>query len=280
MPFSAMDVLLGFVLPALWAGGVFALLSRFSPDGFCARFAPSVAFVGGFLLGYFSLKLGPLVPESHWHWLPYVMLLPLVVGPVSVATGVTLLERLLLYALASVIAFWCLVPVRESLEPSRAALLLVSAGAVVLLACLLEPLSRKFSGSFFALILFLTLTFAAVLLAFSGSLRFAQIAGAGAGALAGVTGVCRLVPKADSLSGLSIGFVLFLWGILLVGRVNSFSNVPLASYLLIPLAPASLWLVTLGPLSRLKGKKRLLVSASLPIVISLVAIALAALSEL
>src|SRR5687767_4558257 len=101
MPFTATDVLLGFLLPAFLAGGVFALLSRFSRDGLAGRFAPSVAFIGGCLIGYFALKLGPPLPDRHWHWLPYVMLLPLVLGPVSVAPGVTAVERVLLYGLVA-----------------------------------------------------------------------------------------------------------------------------------------------------------------------------------
>jgi hypothetical protein len=280
MPFSATDVLLGFVLPAVFAGGMFAVLSRSSREGLAGRFAPSVAFICGFVLGYFCLKLGSPVPNRHWHWLPYVLLVPLVLGPVSAASGITLVERVLLYALVSAIAFGFLVPTWDNLEPSRLTQWIFSAGMVVLLACLLEPLSMKFRGSLLALALFIATVFGAGVLFLSGSLRFAQIAGAGAGALLGLSAACRFDGEAVPIRGLAIAWVLFAWGILLVGRTDSFSDVPLASYLLIPVSPLSLWLVTIGPLSRLKGIKQLLVSLGLPLAISLAAIAFAAVAEL
>lgn len=279
-PFTATDVLLGFMLPAVLAGGVFAILSCFSRMGLAGRFAPSVAFAFGFLLGYFCLKLGSPLPDRHWHWLPYVLLLPLVLGPVSVASGVSATERVLLYALTSAIAFGFLVPTWEDLEPSRRMQWIFSAAAVVLIASLLEPLSGKFRGSLLALVLFIATVFGAAVLALSGSLRFAQIAGAGAGALLGLAAVCRFDRDAVPLRGLALAWVLFAWGILHVGRVDSFSDVPLASYLLIPLSPLSLWLLTIGPLSRLQGTKRLLLTLGLPLAVSLGAIAFAAMAEL
>jgi len=283
MPFSLNDVLLGFALPALWAGGVFAVLSRFSPEDALRRFGPSVGLVGGFLLGYFLLKLGPAVPDpdNHWHWLPFAMLLPLITGPVSQAKGVSGFESILLSVLVAAVAGWWLVPDWEALDPSRATHLIVWGALVVVLIGVTEPLSRRFSGTIFGLVLFITMTFAAAVLALSGILRFAQMAGAGAGALAGLALACRFgSEEANSLPGLAGGFVLLCCGSLLIGQVNSFSDIPLASYLLVPLAPTSLWLFVRGPLSRWEGTKGFLARAGLPLIISAIALVLAAAAEL
>jgi hypothetical protein len=280
MPFSAAEILLGFVLPAVFAAGMFLALARTSPEGVLGRFGPALAFAGGFLLGYFLLRLGPVAPESHWHWLPYGVLLALIVGPVSRAAGVTWVERVLLYALVAAVAGWWLVPTWEDLEPSRTSQLLFWAALVVLSASLLEPLAGRFSGSLLGLVLFFTMVCASGVLALGGSLRFAQIAGAGAGSLAGLAIVARWGREVDSLQGVAMGFVILIWGSLLVGRVNSFSSVPLASYVLLPLAPLSLWLFARGPLSRLEGAKRTLIAISLPLAIAGCAVILAAVAEL
>ena len=275
-----MDILLGFVLPAVFAGGIYALLSRAPAESAFGRFAPSAAFVGGFLLGYFALKLGPIIPASHWHWLPCLMLLPLVLGPVSQAAGVTALERVLVYGLIAAIAGWALVPTWEDLKPPRETHLVFWGVWVVLFAAVLEPLSRRLSGSLLGLVFLITMVCGAGVLVFGGSLRFGQIAGAGAGALAGLSIACRFTREARSLKGLAIGFLLLLSGMLLVGRVNSFSNVPLGSYLLVHFAPASLWVLALGPLSRWEGIKRNIIAVILPTAICVAALALAAWGDL
>lgn len=280
MPFSATDALLGFLLPALCAGAVLAGFLRISRKDAARRFAPSIAYVSGLLLGYFLLKLGPYSPEAHWHWLPYAMLLALVIGPVSLAAGVTSFERVLLYALVAVIAGRLLVPDWEDLKPSPLAHLVFFAIYSTLLASVLESQRRHFSGSLIATVHLIAMAFAAGVLALSGSLRFAQIAGAGAGASAGLALACRFVPKDDSLQGVSLVYVLLLNGILLAGRVNSFSNVPLASYLLIPLAPLSLCLMAQGRLAQWDGAKRTLAGLGLPLIICIFALAIAAVAEL
>ncbi len=278
MPLTATDLLLGFVLPAVFAGGTLAVCSRAAKDSALGRLGPSLGLVGGFLLGYFLLKLGPVAPDRHWQWMPYAMLLPLVLGPVSVAPGVTWLERILVYALIAAVAGWWLVPTWEDLEPSRGRHLLVWGAGVVVLAGLLEPLSRRLSGTVLATVYFLTMVFAGGVLVFSGSLRFGQIAGAGAGAFLGLAVASRFRPGGGSLPGLAVGFVLLAAGMLLVGRVSSFSKVPLASYLLVSMAPVSLWTTALGPVSRWKGGKRFLAAVSLPAVIDLVGLILAGLA--
>ena len=127
----------------------------------------------------------------------------------------------------------------------------------------------------------MTLLFGAALLATSGSLRFAQVLGAGAGALCGMAAAAWLGARARplALAGISLSFTVLLAGMMLVGRVNSFSSVPLASYVLIPVAPLFLWISFAGPLSHLQGMKRATVQFALALTPCAAALVLAALAE-
>jgi hypothetical protein len=129
-------------------------------------------------------------------------------------------------------------------------------------------------------VLVVTLIGGAIILALSGSLRFTQVLGAGAGALCGITQVVWLSSRDRSLAGISLSYTVLLAGMLIVGRVNSFSEVPLMSYVLLPFAPLSFWITSIGPLSRLQGTKRVLVQIGLALAVCAAAVLLAALAEL
>jgi hypothetical protein len=179
----------------------------------------------------------------------------------------------------AVAAAWVLVPTWDDLEPSRTVYLVVTVIYVTGLTGLLEPLARRFQGPLLPAMLWATMTTAAVVLALSGSLRFAQIALAGAAALFGIMLVACFRRNANMLTGVSSIFSVMAIGSLLIGQVNSFSEVPLSSYVLVPLAPLLLWFCTTGPLSRLEGVKRSFAYASLPIGVLVGAVLLAAIAE-
>lgn len=278
MPFSATDLLYGFVTPAAVAGVALFLL-RLIPADVAQRSAATVALVGGCWAGYWLLSLGPWQPETHWHWLPWAVLMALATGPVSCARGVSSVEQVALCVLVSTVAAWSLVPTWPSLDPPRLAQAGALAGYAVILASLLGPLTKRFKGPFLPAVLAVTLLAAAIVLALSGSLRFAQIAGAGAGAMFGIGIAAQLDKKADSLRGAAMAFTLLTAGALYVGQVNSFSNVPLASFALVPLAPLALWPCTLGSLARQTGWRRWLSHAGLPAIVIALGLGLAAYAE-
>jgi hypothetical protein len=277
MPFSLTDVLLGGVAPAIVAGVVLVLLRRFLPSELADRFAATVAVLSGFLTGYELLGLAPWMPTTHWHWLPYAMLGAAVIGPVAEGGGA--FKRVFSHMVMAVAAAWMLVPTWDDLDPSRTIYLVVIVVYVIGLASLLEPLVKRFPGPLLPAILWATMTTAAVVLALSGSLRFAQITLAGAAALFGLMLVACLKRDVNMLTGISSVFSVMAVGSLLIGRVNSFSEVPLASYMLVPVAPLLLWVCTTGPLSRLTSVKRSFVYASLPIVLLVGSVLLAAVAE-
>src|SRR5690606_22524823 len=113
------------------------------------------------------------------------------------------------------------------------------------------------------------------ILAAAGSLRFAQIAGCGAAALAGMALVAYFNRAKRTADGIALPFAVFAAGMMLIGRVNSFSDVPLISYLLPPVAPLALWLTMAVPTARTAATRRWLL-LSIPIVLCLLAVGLAA----
>jgi hypothetical protein len=61
--------------------------------------------------------------------------------------------------------------------------------------------------------------------------------------------------SAAALTGAAAGLAVLLSGLIFTGYFNSFSDVPLGSYLLVLAAPVILWLAPLGPLKDLSGPK-------------------------
>lgn len=280
MPLTGMDLLCGWMLPATLAGSILLSLRWFPPAGAIGRWASSLAFVGGFWLAYFSLGLGPWRPETHWHWLPWVMLIPLAIGPVSEAGDVSWPERVSLYFFAAVVASWLLVPSWPDLSPPRSTYLAMTTGAVLTTTVLVRQLQSFFPHALLCIVFAGTLLGTFVVLALSGSLRFAQMAGAGSGCLIGMAAVSPWSVQSRTLNGLSASLVMLLTGTLVVGQTNSFSNVPRASYCLLLIAPLSLWLSVRGPLAQPRGKATYLLQMMLPVLVVLAAVGLAAYAEL
>jgi hypothetical protein len=280
MPFTINDILYGGAVPVIVAVTTLFVFRYLLPLAYSVRASASMATLSGFLVGYGLLKLAPWAPEAHWHWLPYLLIASAIVGPVACAVGVNHVERLLLYLLVAVVAAWFLVPTWEDLDPSRTIHCVVFVAYVVVLASLLEPLAIRLLGPLLPIVFWATMTTAAVVLALSGSLRFAQIALAGAGSLFGVLLVACFRRETNHVTGLALLFSVMAVGLMLVGRVNSFSEVPLASYLLVPAAPLSLWLGVTGPLTQMTRGKRMVVSLILPFALLGGALLLAAMAEM
>lgn len=275
MPFSLADVVYGGIVPVIVAAALWRLSARRLTTEGLRRGATAGAFVAGVHGGYWLLELGDPVPGSHWEWLPWALLLS-VVGAVPPAAGSRgrLLSHVLMLSVA-VAASGALVPGWEHLEPSRWIHILALSAVIVLVAAGLEPLTRRMSAAPLLLVLGLVLVCEAAILALSGSLRFAQIAGCGAAALMGLSLAAWFDRTGRPSAGIALPFAVLAAGMMHIGKVNSFSDVPLISYLLPPLAPLALWAVILDCGPRSTGPRRLLL-LSLPVLLSLVALGIAA----
>jgi len=277
MPFPVTDIVYGCLAPALVAGAVVWALHRKSLGAAGSRFGASAALAAGFFLGYRLLSLSPWMPEAHWQWLPYAVLLAAVVGPIVTAPRGSWPVRIGSCAIVAIAAAWFLVPAWEKLEPSRLVYLIGWVVYVTSLTALLSPLTSRFPGPLLPVVLAATLLAGGMVLFLADILRFAWIGVAGAGAMAGIATVAAFDKRTDAIAGVTLPFAVLLAGALLVGRLNSFSDVPWVSYLLVPLAPLLLWVGTRGRLSTLTGARRAVVCAVLPGLPLAIALLLAAL---
>lgn len=253
------DLALGLLVPAAAAAVLWPVLSRLGPPR-SARHGAALLVTLGCWLGYHLLKLGPLDPASHWHWLPWALLLAMVAGGVSVADGVGWLERLVVLLAVSGVCALALAPTWENVAPARGVQIIAwsvmaaaSAASLTALATRVPP--RRLLGC-------LTLASAcgAAVTVSSGNLRIGQVLVAGVGAWAGLCAVALWhrrphTNSADdsaadpfgerlsrSLSGAGLTASVLLAGTLWAARVNSFSGVPEAAYWLAAAAPHALWL--------------------------------------
>ncbi len=248
MPFTLRDIVLGGVLPFLASGLVFFFLQN---NQFGRRRAACYAVGVGFVLGYFLLGLGPLVPTQHWHWLPHLLVLAGLFGPLLDREQSHWIDRALLCGIHCVFLAFLLVPAWPTLDEVRVRhWLYLGAGAWAWMMLML-PLARIQLGPLFALLLGATLVSAGVVAAASGSLRFMQLVTLAATGLFGCGATMLIFHKKASID---LGIPLIatvLCGLLYVARVNSFSEVPLYSYWLPAVAPLALWLTTFKPLAKM-----------------------------
>jgi hypothetical protein len=278
MPLSLTDVIYLYAAPALVAGVVLFLL-RLAPWEVAKRFGPTVAFVSAIGVGCYLGKLIDWKITAHWDWLYYALLTTVPVAPVLAARGITLLDRVLLCCLPAAVTAWFLVPEARVLEAPRETYLLTWAGSVALLAVVLRPLPERLPGVALPLVLVVKLLSAAVVLILGASLRFSQFAGVGAGAMIGMTVVTAFDRSPGVLRGISLPVTMYVAGALLVGQVNSYSDVPLLSYTLIPFAPVLLWIGVFSPWGRLGDWKQTLLVMLPPLILLAVAVTLAVIAE-
>jgi hypothetical protein len=241
MPFSLADILLGAVLPGSIAFAVAWFSHARLTRDWQINFSLSAALVLGFLAGYFSLQLGPWLPESHWQWVPVAMLLSLIAAPLAgkraplvnivIALGVTQASALML------------VPTWEDLSPPRVVYLATWTILVILATWITERTAMRESSVRSerqgAVLLGLSLLGTAILAAHSGSLRFGQIAGSGFAALVGLLLAGFARKQTDQRLGYFFTANLLALSVLLISQVTSYSAVPLASFVLMALVPAA-----------------------------------------
>lgn len=274
MPFSTPDILWGMVLPALVAGLAFSLLTKVLPAERAKRWSAAVSLIGGFSFGYFLSSFAVWPPTSHWHWLPVAVLPGLVFGPLSREFGLGDLLRSPLLLPPSLIAAWLLMPTWERLEPDP--MLQMAAWAMLFWALMvaIEPLADRIPPITLSGVFSVVLFCGAVVVIQGETLRFGQTLLTAAFSMGGLFLANLTLGRRDHLLGIACPFVLLLGGPILVGQVSTFSGVPLASYLLVPLAPLTLWLTQVGPLAKSEGMAKMAAMFLLPTVTCLGAILL------
>ena len=292
MPVSLTDIAAGFLAPAIFAAVVMVVSHRLLSEKLARRCTATVALVGAFTLSYALLGWLDLVqwkPKFAWHWLPYVVLATLPVGPLLTAPGKQRWAGIALMLVVAALGGWLLVPTWPHLEPSRAVHMAVWIPAVFALALLLEPLAQRPADEKTPVaplprgLLIATLTAsmfcAVIVILLSGRLTFAQLAAAAAAALLGILGAVLLDRKAYGIDGIAPAYSMLIAGLLLIARVDSHSSVPLLSYVLLPLAPLTLWVAALKPLRKFQSWRSWLVLFPLPLALLIASLLLAVVAE-
>ena len=245
MTLPVREVSLGLAAPAAASVVVWFVVRKCISSDVAQRHAASLAFGVGTLLGVALLNLTPVQPTSHWHWLPYMLLLSMTIGPIADADGVHWLERALLFGSIAVIGGLVLAPTWDNVTPSRPTQFGIWVGAVMVVSLTCHELARR-GGAVFVTCMMFSAGSGAVVLVLSGNMRLAQELGAGASALAGLVAALYFTSGGSKSLGISLPAAVFILGCLWTGQVNSFSDVPLICYLLPAAAPLTQVVVIRG----------------------------------
>lgn len=280
MPITTADLFYGTLIPVVVAGLSAITARRLLPTDMAQRYPATLATLIGFITGYMLLGFAPMLPTSHWHWMPHTLLAASLLGPVLDAGGIARVERACMYLLVSFLAGWLLVPSWADLRPTRTVLILTVTLYTSCLAYVLDPLARKVVGPVLPCAYCATMATTSVLAALSGSMKFAQIGMAATGALLGLTLAAFYMPKVAWAVGLSLPFSLCLIALLLIARVHSFSSIPLTAYVVVPCAPATLRLLEHTRLRHLNQAQKFGIAGLLTMIPLCVALTIAGITEL
>ncbi|QDV22318.1 hypothetical protein [Aureliella helgolandensis] len=275
MPFTVTEIVFGAVLPLIvtW---VLVVLAGCTLSSRLRRLAAPLAWIAGLHVGYWSLGLGPAAAEAHWHWIPYVISAAAVLSIVvalwfhgSRGDG-RIWASVCFFAFAAACGY-LIIPTWESLQPSRNVYMFVwplLATAVFYYASSAVRRGRAAAGDSsetnvsalpnataladsgtagadardalshrnLAILSWLIFAALSIVLLLSGSLRFSQMALSMSAASAGLFLASLMRPRHVEYGLTLFPIVLALCSLLFIGKINSFSKVPLASYLLLPVA--------------------------------------------
>jgi hypothetical protein len=253
----------GLLLPAVIAAACGLLLWLRSKTPGSGRLLAAAGVGIGWLAAVFMLGLLPFLPDSAqaWHWLPALAVVAIIVARLPETWPVRVLGAA---TLATATAF-ALVPDWEDLAPRRLQLQLLL-GVVVFLIALLDRPIRLTGGRVSALLLAVIAAAAGAVLELGGTGMFAQMAGALA---AGLLGIAFVAHRPGVVAGFVPLVAVLLPGLLATGRFHTYSEVPLASYLLVAAAPLAFAL----PLPA--GWRRVLIQSAVILVLIGAAVGLA-----
>lgn len=238
--------------PAVLSVATLLIARLVLPEPAGRRYPAAIALGCGFFVGYALLpSWDGFTPTRHWHWLPYLGVAAMVLGPLALANGVYAVERLLLFALFALVTALLLVPTWSDLEPSRPAYIGILSGYLFVLMAALGPLPDHLPGRLFLPMLAGVSACTAALVAAFVSLTYGQVAGAATAALIGCSVAARFETAAMLARGLVPGFVVIVGGCAFVGFIEP--KPPLIGLLVAPAAPVALWTCAAGPLSQLGG---------------------------
>ena len=203
----------------------------------------------GFVAGYALLPpWAEWVPTRHWHWLPYLAIAAMVVGPIGFARGVWSVERWLLYLILAIAAAWLLVPNWSSLQSTRHLYVGFFSAYLFVLAACLPPLADRVSTKVLVVLLSMVTVVLAVMILATVSLRYGHLAGLLSSAMVGCCLYAFMCDKSVALHSLVPVSSILAGGLAFVGCIEP--QPQLAGLLVLPAAPAALWVAVSLPLPK------------------------------
>lgn len=239
----------GVALPAAITA-VGHLLFRDPADALSAgrsRFGGALALGGGFLAAFAGFDWAPMQPTDAWHWLPYLALGAVLLDLLALLRPEARWLPILWRLPAAAVAAWLLVPTFSDLETTRPYWQLGLTLGIFALWETLDVLTRSWPGSSYPFALGLVTLAAPPLLLLSGNAKLAQLSGVVPVIVLTTALLAWLKGQPHLTNGLIGGVAVLLPGMVLEGYWNSFSGIPLVSYLFIAAAPLAGLLLVLPP---------------------------------
>ncbi len=272
-PLTTKDMVLGGIVPAAVVVAGCVLSFRFATREFTRSIAVNWAAAVAFFLGIRLLALTPWKPSTHWHWLPYIALTCAILSPLTVHRNIVV--RIAGAGIMAGISAFLLVPDWNDLPQPRLVMISSFAVALVVVWAGLSSLTMRVERRGLAIVMAGAALGAALILTLAGSLRFGQIGGCIAAAFFGLM-VAQFVDRTSGkMPDITLLFTGLCCGAMLVGQLNSSSDVPLISFLIPPLAPTSIWLGRIRPFAKFTASSRVLTDIMLPAIIVLTGIGIA-----
>lgn len=224
----------------------------------------------GFLAAFCLLELENLQPVSYWHWLPWLGLLAGLASCLGVACGGRAVATWSIWLVPIAASAWKLVPTWEKLHDVRVIISLMFGLFLLALVVSLRGLARRAPLGMFAGSLVASAFGAALFLAAFVSLRFGLLTASLGAALAAASCAAHWAGVRDASGELVLPHAILVSGMLLVGFLNA--NLSIVSFLLIPIAPACLWIGELRVLAGMSPAARTmlrLIAVTIPITAAL-----------
>lgn len=245
----------GLLIPGGVTAAGLALALRRGRAGAAAPLAVAVGLAVG-LGGLAYVGAGGwefLQPVDAWHFLPALALVATAVGFVERRRSLPIALRVLGRLAVAGLAAWLLL--RDEAQPPAGWYPALAISIIAIWGPLMM-LADRWPGPALPILLALTAFALAALLELSGILRFALTASALGAVLCGCSLVAFRVPRPNVTACAVPAFAVLVPGLLVVGRLNTFSNVPAESYLLLLAAPVALGLTGALPAESLRPATR------------------------
>jgi hypothetical protein len=270
------DVVFGLLLPLVVTACIASLPARKAAER-STKLRSGLGCIAGAVAGYFALSLGPWRPESHREWLIWLFALAVVPTIVcqqarwrqvlSVGSGTILLGC----------CSWLLIPDWAELDASRDGLRVgLLLGIAVNASCFTFTAKEESTGWLLSTMV-ASCFMLSVVLFISGSALFMQIGLCVTAAIAGLL-VAVLFRRPVAPVALAFPLAVFYSGAMLVGKLNSFSSVPNAAYIMLALIPAAVGICS-ALRNKIRSPKAKIAAGLTPTMLSLAAVGIAAYAE-